>query len=80
MNLTYVPEDFSFEVKMLMNDAVLYKRKMSGRNPRPVCVHPPRLNFIELCASFHDIYFVGRNMHVCLDMDVNFREYPLINR
>lgn len=80
MNITYIPEDFAFEVKMMMNDAVLYRRRMSGRNPRPICVNPPRLNFIELCANFYDIYFNGRNMHVCLDMDANFQGYQLFNR
>lgn len=80
LNLTYIPEDFAFEVKMMMNDAVLYKNRMSGRNPRPICVHPPRLDFIELCANFHDIYFVGRNMHFCLNMDAKFQGYTLFDR
>lgn len=80
LNLTYIPEDFAFEVKMMMNDAVLYKSKMSGRNPRPICVHPPRFNIIEVCANFHDIYFVGRNMHVCLSMDASFQGYQLYDR
>lgn len=80
MNITYIPEDFAFEFKMIMNDGVLYKRRMSGRNPRPICVSPPRLSFIELCANFYDIYFNGRNMHVCLDMDANFQGYPLFSR
>lgn len=80
MNLTYIPEDFAFEVKMMFNDAVLYRNKMSGRNPRPICVNPPRFDFIEVCANFHDIYFVGRNMHICLEMNANFQGYELYNR
>ncbi len=80
MNITYIPEEFAFEVKMMMNDAVLYKNRMSGRNPRPICVTPPRIGLIEICANFHDIYFVGRNMHVCLNMEANFQGYELFDR
>lgn len=80
MNITYSPEDFSFELKMIMNDAVLYKSRVTGRNPPPVCVRMPRLSFIKLCASFYDLYFVGRNMHVCLEMGAYFRETEVFNR
>lgn len=38
MKLKYIPEDFSFEFKMMMNDVTLYKNKVSGKNPRPICM------------------------------------------
>ncbi|KAG4068010.1 hypothetical protein HA402_010696 [Bradysia odoriphaga] len=74
MNITYIPEEFAFDVKMIVNDAAMYKTRMSGRNPRPICVTPPRIGLIEICAVFHDIYFVGRNMHVCLTMEAIFKD------
>lgn len=80
LNITYAPEDFSFELKMIMNNAVLYKSRVTGRNPPPVCVRVPRLSFIKLCASFYDLYFVGRNMHVCLEMGAYFRDSEVFNR
>lgn len=80
LNITYHPEDFSFEFKMLMNNAVLYKNRMSGRNPPPVCARIPRLSFIRMCASFYDLKFVGRNMHVCMEMSAFFRENEVFNR
>ncbi|CAO1383630.1 unnamed protein product [Diamesa hyperborea] len=81
MNLKYVPEDFSFELRMTFNDNVLYKNQVSGKNPRPICISvPPRLNVIDMCARFHDVYFVGRNIHVCLDMDASFNDFELFNR
>jgi len=80
VNITYMPEDFAFELKMLMNDHVLYKNKLTGRNPPPVCVHPPRFPFIEVCANFHDVYFIGRNIHVCLDLNGNFQGFELFSR
>lgn len=80
LNITYMPEDFSFEFKMIMNDAVLYKNRVTGRNPPPVCARVPRFNFMKVCASFHDLYFIGRNMHVCLDMSAFIQDYEIFNR
>lgn len=80
MNLTYIPEDFAFDFRMLVNNRVLYKNKVSGKNPRPVCVNPPRFEYVEVCARFYDLYFVGRNVHVCLEMNGNFEGYELFSR
>lgn len=81
MNIRYMPEDFAFELKMTFNDNVLYKNTMSGKNPRPICISPPRFGqWIEMCAKFHDIYFVGRNMHICLDISATIGEFDLVDR
>ncbi|XP_058455174.1 uncharacterized protein LOC131432721 [Malaya genurostris] len=80
INLTYIPEDFAFDFKMLVNNRVLYRNKITGRNPPPVCIAPPRLDFIEVCARFYDLYFFGRNMHVCLAMNGNFEGFELFSR
>lgn len=81
MNIRYMPEDFAFELKMTFNDNVLYKNTMSGKNPRPICISPPRFGqWIEMCAKFHDIYFIGRNMHICLDVSASIGEFDLVDR
>lgn len=81
MKIRYMPEDFAFELKMTFNEAVLYKNTMSGKNPRPICISPPRFGqWIEMCARFHDIYFVGRNMHLCLDITASLGDFDLIDR
>jgi Domain of unknown function (DUF4773) len=81
MKIRYMPEDFAFELKMTFNDNVLYKNTMSGKNPRPICISPPRFGqFLEMCAKFHDIYFIGRNMHICLDVSATIGEFDLVDR
>lgn len=81
MKIKYIPEDFAFELRMTFNDNVLYKNVMSGKNPRPICISPPRFgNWIEMCARFHDIYFVGRNMHICLDVSATLGDFDLVDR
>lgn len=81
MKIKYIPEDFAFELRMTFNDNVLYKNTMSGKNPRPICISPPRFDqWLEMCAKFHDIYFVGRNMHICLDVSATIGDYDLFDR
>lgn len=81
MKIRYIPEDFAFELRMMFNSMTLYKNTISGRNPRPICISPPRFdNWIEMCAKFHDIYFIGRNMHLCLDVSASLGEFDLIDR
>jgi hypothetical protein len=60
MNMKYIPEEFAFEFQMKMNNNVLYKNRVSGKNPPPICVNPPRFPIIEVCAKFHNVYFAGR--------------------
>jgi Domain of unknown function (DUF4773) len=81
MKMKYIPEDFAFEFRMMFNKHTLYKNTLSGKNPRPICISPPRFdNFVELCAKFHDIYFIGRNMHLCLDVTASLGEYDVLDR
>lgn len=80
MKIRYIPEDFAFELRMTFNNNVLYKNTMSGKNPRPVCISPPRIGWLEMCAQFHDIYFVGRNMHICLDVTATVGDFELVDR
>lgn len=81
MKLKYMPEDFAFELKMTFNENVMYKNTLSGKNPRPICISPPRFDrWVEMCARFHDIYFVGRNMHLCLDVSATVGDFDLLDR
>jgi hypothetical protein len=81
MKIRYIPEDFAFELRMMFNQRTLYKNTISGKNPRPICISPPRFdNWIEMCAKFHDIYFVGRNMHLCLDVSASLGEFDIVDR
>lgn len=80
MNLKYVADDFAFIFEMKMNNQVLYKNKISGRNPAPICINPPRFPYIEVCATFYDVYFFGRNMHACMEFGGYFQGFELFSR
>ncbi|XP_037826704.1 uncharacterized protein LOC119614660 isoform X2 [Lucilia sericata] len=78
--VVYRPEEFSFELRMRVNNNVWFKRKVSGQNPPPFCFRPPRFGFAQACIQFHDIWFIGRNMHVCMGMSGSFQGYELFDR
>lgn len=80
MNLKYIADDFAFVFEMKMNNQVLYKNRVSGRNPKPICVNPPRFPFIQVCATFYDVYFFGRNVHACMEFGGYFEGFELFSR
>ncbi|XP_055375399.1 uncharacterized protein LOC129608100 [Condylostylus longicornis] len=80
MEVVYFPEDFAFELKMKMNDITLYRNKVSGKNPPPMCFRPPRFYYIRACITLYDIYFIGQNMHVCMDIGGYFEGYEVFSR
>ncbi|XP_063616664.1 uncharacterized protein LOC134789909 [Cydia splendana] len=79
MKITYHPGDFAFDVAMSMNDRVLYENSMSGKNPKPICINPPRLRNLKVCAKFYNVFFPGRNFHFCLAMTGQWRQLELFN-
>ncbi|CAH2239528.1 jg21532 [Pararge aegeria aegeria] len=79
MKVTYHPGDFAFDVAMSINDRVLYENSVSGKNPRPICISPPRLSNLKVCAQFYNVFFPGRNFHFCLAMNGKWRSLQLFN-
>lgn len=80
LNLKYIADDFAFVFEMKMNNQVLYKNRVSGKNPAPICVNPPRFPFIQVCATIYDVYFFGRNVHACMEFGGYFEGFQLFNR
>ncbi|KAJ2947742.1 hypothetical protein O0L34_g9517 [Tuta absoluta] len=79
MKIAYHPGDFAFDVAMSWNDRVLYENSLSGKNPKPICIHPPRMNNLKVCAKFYNVFFPGRNFHFCLAMNGQWRSLELFN-
>ncbi|XP_025424658.1 uncharacterized protein LOC112693686 [Sipha flava] len=78
-NISYDSDDFEFNVRILFNDYTLFNRVVSGRNPRPICVpiFPPAWTRSRVCLKFSNVYFVGRNVHVCLSMEAQTEKEPV---
>ncbi|XP_034244117.1 uncharacterized protein LOC117646908 [Thrips palmi] len=74
INITYDPDDFAFAMALSFNDRVLYKNTISAKNPRPLCVSVPRVTGAKLCVRLSNVYFVGRNVHACVDMEAKWQD------
>ncbi|KAM3967592.1 uncharacterized protein ACR2FA_011143 [Aphomia sociella] len=79
LKVIYTPGDFAFDVVMSLNDRILYENSMSGKNPKPICISPPRLPNLKVCAKMYDVFFPGRNFHFCLAMTGQWRSLELFN-
>ena len=49
----------------------------AGKNPRPVCIPVPRIPAVRACVRFYNIYFQGRNVHACVNMEGKFSDTTL---
>lgn len=78
VEVIYEPDEFSFTAKVMLNDRVLYTRSVSGKNPRPICVPFPRIPLVRACVRFYNIYFQGRNVHMCVSMEGRFDDTTLV--
>lgn len=52
---------------------------ISGKNPKPICISPPRLSNLKVCARFYNVFFPGRNFHFCLGMNGQWRSIQLFD-
>lgn len=57
---------------------ILYVYYVVGKNPPPVCVRLPRLQFIRFCVEFSNIYIAERNIHLCMNAEANWEDITLI--
>ncbi|KAL1492608.1 hypothetical protein ABEB36_010845 [Hypothenemus hampei] len=78
LNMTYEPEEFAVHAVMTLNDVPFYKNTLSGKNPPPMCVRLPRFRFLRLCVEFSNVYFLDKNAHLCVDADVNWDDFTLL--
>ncbi|XP_034939389.1 uncharacterized protein [Chelonus insularis] len=78
VEVTYEPDEFSFTAKILLNGRVMYTRTISGKNPRPICIPLPRIPGVRACVRFYNIYFQGRNIHLCVNLEAKFGDTTLL--
>ncbi|KDR09871.1 hypothetical protein L798_15567 [Zootermopsis nevadensis] len=77
VQLTYVPAELGVDLDVLLNGNNLYHTSLSARNPPPFCVGTgvPLLN---LCIRLYNIRVQNNNVHVCINLELQFANRPLI--
>ncbi|PZC85705.1 hypothetical protein B5X24_HaOG215975 [Helicoverpa armigera] len=76
-NITFVPEDFVFDVRMTVNNNTVVRRRVSASDPPPICFNPRRAPFIRICAEISNIQIRNRNAHACLDINADIGGFPV---
>lgn len=49
----------------------------SAKNPPPMCMPVPYTP-VQMCLKLFDIFTPGRNLHMCMDIEVKTVERPLM--
>ncbi|KAJ8735424.1 hypothetical protein PYW07_007044 [Mythimna separata] len=76
-NITFVPEDFVFDVRMSINNNTVVRRRVSASDPPPICFNPRRAPFVRICAEISNIQIRNRNAHACLDINADIGGFPV---
>ncbi|KAL4716586.1 hypothetical protein ACJJTC_010250 [Scirpophaga incertulas] len=76
-NISFVPEDFIFDVRLSINENTVVRRRVSASNPPPICFNPRRAPFVEVCAEISNIRIRNRNAFACLDINADIGGFPI---
>ncbi|GBP13210.1 hypothetical protein EVAR_93162_1 [Eumeta japonica] len=76
-NITFIPEDFIFDVRMTVNNRTVARRRVSASNPPPICFNPRRAPFIQVCAEISNIRIRNNNAFACLDIAANIAGFTV---
>ncbi|XP_013194650.2 uncharacterized protein LOC106138142 [Amyelois transitella] len=76
-NISFIPEDFVFDVRLSVNNRTVVRRRVSASDPPPICFNPGRAPFVEICAEISNIRIRNRNAYACLDIDANIGGFPV---
>ncbi|KAG6447338.1 hypothetical protein O3G_MSEX004933 [Manduca sexta] len=76
-NISFVPEDFVFDVKLNVNNNTVLRRRVSASDPPPICFNPRRAPFVRVCAEISNIRIRNRNAFACLDINADIAGFPV---
>ncbi|KAI5639770.1 hypothetical protein NE865_07847 [Phthorimaea operculella] len=76
-NITFIPEDFMFDVRLTVNNNTVVRRRVSASDPPPICFNPRRAPFVEVCAEISNIRIRNRNAFACLDINANIGGFQI---
>ncbi|KAH9489921.1 hypothetical protein Btru_036633 [Bulinus truncatus] len=70
LNITYLVDEYGFEFTFTLNGKVIIDRKISVKNPPPICAAIPYVhNLASLCLRFYNLDFVNKQFTGCADLE-----------
>ncbi|XP_026758593.3 uncharacterized protein LOC113518040 [Galleria mellonella] len=76
-NISFIPEDFVFDVRLSVNNNTMIRRRVSASDPPPICFNPRVAPFVRVCAEISNIRIRNRNAFACLDIDADIGGFSI---
>nr|XP_021207707.1 uncharacterized protein LOC101737971 [Bombyx mori] len=76
-NISFVPEDFVFDVRLSVNNNTVVRRRVSASDPPPICFNPRRAPFVRVCAEISNIRIRNRNAFACLEINADIGGFTI---
>ncbi|XP_046962144.1 uncharacterized protein LOC124531687 [Vanessa cardui] len=76
-NISFVPKDFVFDVRLTVNNNTVVRRRVSASDPPPICFNPRRAPFVRVCAEISNIRIRNGNAFACLDINADIGGFPV---
>ncbi|XP_059178689.1 uncharacterized protein LOC131957884 isoform X2 [Physella acuta] len=66
INITYLPDEYGFEFTFSLDGKILVDRKISVKNPPPICAAIPYVhNLASLCIRFYNLDYKDSKFYGC---------------
>ncbi|XP_005090524.1 uncharacterized protein LOC101860221 isoform X2 [Aplysia californica] len=70
VNISYLPEEYGLEVDVTLDGRIVYQKKISAKNPPPVCAPIPYVHKLaDLCIRFYNLSVHGKQFSGCADIE-----------
>ncbi|KAK6961043.1 hypothetical protein BgiMline_033715, partial [Biomphalaria glabrata] len=70
LNITYLVDEYGFEFTFTLNGKVVIDRKISVKNPPPICAAIPYVhNLASLCLRFYNLDYVDQHFSGCASIE-----------
>jgi len=83
IQLSYLPDEYGLQLSLTLNGRVVFNRKISVKNPPPVCGGIPYVHkFASLCLQLYELSIENKHFSGCVKLEVEFegaiiKDFPM---
>lgn len=71
IKISYLPDELGMEIDLILDGRVLFKRKISVKNPPPICAEIPYVHKLaSLCIRVFNISLDQNRLFACMGLEV----------
>jgi len=73
LNITYLPDEYGLEVDVTLDDRIVFKRKISAKNPPSICGGIPYVHKLaSICLRLYNLNVQQKQFSGCAALEVDF--------